>query len=307
MTVDAETFYPVVRGLFFYALLLLLGTQTAGWIAGRRLEQHHNGPATRVRGILHRWATPLAVLLLVLCLARAALQLWSLKDPDDTLTWDFTKAVLLDGIWGSSWLLQSVVALLLLILALVPQRTARYTAGVRPVLIALALWAQTGMGHAVSSFWGGSLGRVLQLSHLVGGGIWLGTLALLAMVVFPLLQDEAELPTLAGVLADFSLLARIGAALVVGSGTLIALKYAGSLHAFLGATWGRLLLLKISGLVGVAGLGWYNWRIVTPTIARGDQAGVAQLRRAVRLELALGLAMLAITAFLVATQLPREG
>lgn len=307
MTVDAETFYPVVRGLFFYALLLLLGSQTAGWIAGRRLGPRGSEAASRVRSILARWVTPLAALLFMLCLARAALQLWSLKDPDDPLTWDFTKAVLLDGVWGSSWLLQSVVAFLLLVLAFVPQRIAKYSADVRPILIALALWAQTGMGHAVSSFWGGSLGRVLQLTHLVGGGIWLGTLALLAMAVFPLLRDESELPTLAGVLADFSLLARLGAALIVASGALLALKYAGSLQAFLGATWGRLLLLKITGLVGVAGLGWYNWRIVTPTIVRGDQAGVAQLRRAVRLELALGMAMLAITAFLVATQLPREG
>jgi putative copper export protein len=94
---------------------------------------------------------------------------------------------------------------------------------------------------------------------------------------------------------------------VVISGILVALKYAGSLSAFLVAPWGRLLMLKIVGLAGVAALGWYNWRVVTPAIDRGEARGTLQLRRAVQLEIALGLVMLAITAFLVATQLPREG
>ena len=241
-----------------------------------------------------------------LLLARAAVQVWSLKDPTEPFTWDFTKAVLFDSAWGNSWLLQTFAAIALSANAsLAPHLSSRLRPLV-PLLIVLVLWAQTGMGHAASGFWHGPLGRGLEMMHLIGGGIWLGTLGVLAVAVFPALHASESLPLLSGVLRDFSVAARTGAALVVLAGLLITLKYAGSLSAFLAADWGRLLLLKVAGLAGVAGVGWYNWRILTPTLATAGSIGVARLRRAVRMELALGLMMLGITAFLVATQLPRE-
>jgi putative copper export protein len=306
MSADADTFYPVVRGLFFHALLLLVGTQAAARIATRRLGDLPSDSGHRIHARLRALLAPLSLLLFALTFARAGLQLWSLKDPSDPLTWEFTKAALLDGTWGTSWLLQTIAAILLVALSLLPPRFASRAGAVWPFLILLALWAQTGMGHAASSFWGGPLGRILQFSHLTGGGIWLGTLAVLAIAVFPTLHADADLPVLAGVLDDFSVLARAGAGVVALSGVLVALKYAGSLHAFLAAPWGRLLLLKVSCLGGVAALGWYNWRIVTPAVVRCDAACTHQLRRAVRVELAIGIVMLGITAFLVATQLPRE-
>ncbi len=306
MTLDAATIYPVIRGLLFIALLLLVGTQTASWIIRRRVRDASGEPSRLAQGVIDAFATPLALLLLVLAMARAAAQIWSLKDPSDSVSLEFVRDVLLEGTWGTSWLLQSAAAMLLLVLSLLASRRWLKPATLAPWLILLALWAQTGMGHAASSFWGGPLGRILQLCHLIGGGVWLGTLGVLAVAVFPALRGDDKLPQLAGVLRDFSLAARIGASLVVLAGLLITLKYAGSVHAFLAAPWGRLLMVKVAGLGGVAGLGWYNWRIVTPAVTRGDSQSATQLRRAVRLELALGLVMLGITAFLVATQLPRE-
>ena len=307
MTGITAALYPVVRGLFFIALLLLVGTQTASWIVRRQLRESTGDLTDRLRTTISDLVTPLAVLLLVLSLVRAVLQLWSIKDPTDTLTPEFTQAVLLEGTWGTSWLLQSIAAALLLVVSVFASRR-RWFNGARlaPWLILLALWAQTGMGHAASSFWHGPLGRGLQLSHLVGGGVWLGTLGVLAVVVFPVLGTEERQPMLAGVLRDFSVAARGGAALVVLAGLSITLKYAGTLQSFLAAPWGRLLMLKIAGLGGVAALGFYNWRFTTPAVARGDRDSVDRLRRAVRLELALGLVMLGITAFLIAAQLPRE-
>ncbi len=303
---DANALYPVVRGLLFFALLLLVGTQTASWMVQRRVGGAPGELGRRIQRAIAAFATPLALLLLVLSMARAALQLWSLKDPADSLTSEFARAVLLEGTWGTSWLLQTIAAALLLGLSFVANKPPGRRATVAPLLILLALWAQTGMGHAASSFWGGPLGRGLELSHLIGGGVWLGTLGILGVAVFPALRQAAAQPLLTGVLADFSVAARAGAAITVLAGSLLTVKYAGSLQALLAAPWGRLLMLKIVGLGGVTSLGWYNWRHTTPAVARGDADGAGRLRRAVRIELALGLLILAITAFLVATQLPRE-
>ncbi len=303
---DTILLYPVIRGLLFITLLLLVGTQTASWIVARQFGAAAESLTRRVQRAIDAFGMPLGGLLLFLSVARATLQLWSLKDPAEALTLEFARAVLLEGTWGTSWLIQSTAAVLFLASSSFTTRLPVKREVLAPLLIVAAVWAQTGMGHAASSFWNGPLGRGLQLTHLIGGGIWLGTLGVLAIAVFPALDRTEQQPLLAGVLRDFSSVARTGAALVVLAGLLITLKYAGSLSAFLAASWGRLLMVKVAGLGGVAGLGWYNWRIVTPEISRGDSNGVAHLRRAVRLELALGLVMLAITAFLVATQLPRE-
>lgn len=303
---EATTFYPVIRGLLFITLLLLIGTQTASWIVARQFGAEAGALTRRVQRAIEAFATPLGLVLLILSVARAAAQLWSLKDPSEPLTLDFARAVLLEGTWGTSWLIQSIAAVLLLALSSLAARGRARHDALAPLLILAALWSQTGMGHAASSFWNGPIGRGLQLTHLIGGGIWLGTLGVLAIAVFPALDHPEEQSLLAGVLRDFSRAARTGAALVVLAGLLITVKYAGSLSAFLAAPWGRLLMVKVAGLGGVAGLGWYNWRVVTPEVARGDCNGAMHLRRAVRIEIALGLVMLGITAFLVATQLPRE-
>jgi len=57
----------------------------------------------------------------------------------------------------------------------------------------------------------------------------------------------------------------------------------------------------------VMALGWYNWRVVTPALEGAHATCRERLRRAVRLELLLGLVMLAITTMLVVSPLPGEG
>lgn len=304
MTAALPILYPIIRGLILLTLLALVGTQVATWIVTR------NRPlvgATGSRAQPFR-ALPflLALLLLLLSAARGAAQLWSLKDPSEPLDGGLVRAILSQGSWGHAWLVQSAAALVLL---LVLARRAPLT-GWRPALVSflvlVACWAQTGMGHAASRFWGAWAGRAIDLSHLLGAGGWLGTLAILAIAVFPSMREARSAGALAGTLRDFSAAAQVGAVLLVLSGTVTAVVYAGSVTALGTTAWGRLLLLKLLCLVGVAGLGWYNWKVVTPAIVAEAPDGAERLRRAVRFELLLGLLIIAITAVLVASPLPRE-
>ena len=236
------------------------------------------------------------------------LQLVSFLDPGDVITFRLVQSGLLSGSWGHAWALQ--IAATAVGLALVTRRrdTMKTLNPLTMILVAIILWGQTGMGHAAGDNWHGPLGRLLDLAHLAGVGLWLGTLAVVLLVGLPLLHAESQLPTLAGVVRTFSVYARVGAVLAVISGTTAALVYSGgSLTIIPASTWGRLLLLKLVGMLGVLGLGWYNWRVVTPALEGRQVSSPGTLRRAIRVELALGLVMLAITTMLVVSSLPGEG
>jgi putative copper export protein len=297
--------YAVVRGLIYLTLLLVVGGQCARVLIARTLASDSTVGAP-IRDRARRMASRLLFPLLVLVLARGALQVCSLLDPDQ-ITVNNARSVLGDTPWGHAWLLQVVAAIVLL--AAFRFRATRASAAALPgwVVIAVLIWAQTGMGHSATDRWPRPLGRVLDGAHILGAGIWLGTLGVLAIAALPMLRREARLPALARVVRAFSIYARTGVTLVLISGTVAALVYAGSIDLLLAATWGRLLLVKLAGMLGVLALGWYNWRVVTPALDTTDPRARARLRVAVRLELLLALAMLAITTMLVVSPLPGEG
>jgi copper resistance protein D len=306
MTVTVLALYAVVRGLIYLVLLLLVGGQCARVLIAQTLASEIDvGPPVRDRA--RRLASRLAMPLLVLILIRGALQIYSLLDPGDPITADVVRNVLGDGPWGHAWLLQLAAAIVLLIALRLRATRARVAALPGGVIIAALIWAQTGMGHASTNRWPWPVGRVLDGTHLLGAGVWLGTLGVLAMAALPLLRREARLPALARLVRAFSVYARAGVVLVLASGIIAAVIYAGSVNMLLAATWGRLLLIKLAGMLGVLILGWYNWRVVTPALDDADPGGRRRLRVAIRLELLLALAMLAITTLLVVSPLPGEG
>ncbi|MGH7523161.1 MAG: copper resistance D family protein [Gemmatimonadales bacterium] len=296
--------YAVVRGLIYIALLLLVGTQVVGWLL--RPLDHDFAPRDSPRRRLERVPPAALIGLLLAILARGLLQLDSLLDPGDHITFDLVRNALLTGSWGHAWLLQSLaVAVTLILVAFVRPRMPDVLV---VVLVAAMLCGQTGMGHAAGDPWPSLSGRVVDLLHLVGAGIWLGTLAVLMIALLPLVNHSAHIPHLASVIHRYSIFARIGVVLVVASGVTAALVYSGaSVRMLLESTWGRLLLFKLGCMAGVMALGWYNWRVVTPALKAGVPGCERKLRRAIIAELSLTIAMLAITTVLVATALPGEG
>jgi putative copper export protein len=137
--------------------------------------------------------------------------------------------------------------------------------------------------------------------HVLGAGSWLGTLFVLVVAAFPAI-GRGERTT--AILERFSPLALGSAALVAATGAFASWLHLERLSALWTTPYGRTLLLKLAILGGVAALGAYNWRVVTPRIrASGDGAA---LRRTALLELTLAAALIVVTAVLVATPLPAE-
>jgi putative copper export protein len=306
MSTPLLALFAAVRGVIFVALLLLVGTQVAAALVQRQLQSEADLTAW-MRARFDHLRLPLLAVLVAGVLAKGALQVLSFHDPGDAFDGTMVRAVLTSGTWGRSWTTQLIVTAVFIAWTMCRRDGGRSPRSVAEFLTLVLIWAQSGMGHAAAGMWPYPLGRVLDATHVIGLGIWLGTLGALAIVALPALRGEERLPALARVLRAFSLNARIGVTLVVVSGVIVALRYAGPLAGIAKSDWGRLLLVKLVLMGGVLVLGWYNWRTVTPALGGGNPEARRRLRFAVRAELALGIAMLIVTAFLVATALPGEG
>lgn len=294
--------YPPDRALSFIFLLLLIGTQGAAELIRSTLPG--TDLATRAAERVARAAVPVVFVLLALVVIRGALQVLTFVDADDPLTMAMVSGLLFHGEWGDAWMVQA--GALVVLAAWVAARPIGRTGAWTLLLVAIVVGAQTGMGHSAGDVWPGPIGHLLDGVHLLGAGIWLGTLAILLALVLPILRSGAPVVATARMVQRYSIYARTGVILIVVTGVIEAVVYARSWHLFITATWGRLLIAKVIVMLGVLALGGYNWRVVTPALERGDEASIPRLERAIRIELLLGLVLLCITAFLVATALPGE-
>ncbi|MEO7157133.1 MAG: CopD family protein, partial [Vicinamibacterales bacterium] len=281
MTPTTSLLFPLVRGLIAATLLLLVGIVIVEGIVARQLSGRDGEIDAHLRGWFSRLPGLLAWFLLMLSMARAALQLLTFVDPGESITPELIRGMLWQGTWGNAWLLQSCAALALLACSWLLRRNERVRRMVMIGCVATLLWSQTGMGHAADDLWGPWLGRIVSLAHLIGGGYWLGTLGVLALTVFPVLRSEARLPLLAAVVREFSVPARIGASLLLLSGARATWSYAGSVHQLISSSWGQLLLAKLVALAGVAAIGWWNWKVVTPSLEGAEPIAPNRLRRSV--------------------------
>ena len=160
-----------------------------------------------------------------------------------------------------------------------------------------------------------------DLVHLTSMGLWLGGLAMLALVVSrpqPLPssppQSGRDLSTHVTAVRRFSRLAACCVAALVVSGVYQAWRNVGSWSALSGTPYGRLVVLKIGGLCVLIGLGWMARDWIRRTVEHTGRVAVAQaqrmdppdllfrLRRSVALEAAVALIVLGFSSVLVESQ-----
>lgn len=158
----------------------------------------------------------------------------------------------------------------------------------------LATWAFA--GHARSMRWP-AVGVVTDVAHHAAAAAWLAGLAVVGMLVVP----RTEGSTVAAVLPRFSRVAAIAVGVLVVTGLVHAVRLVGSPGALLDATHGRYLVAKVVALAAMLAVADVNRRRVR-RLAGDDDAAAANgraLRTGVAAELAIGLAVVAITASMV--------
>lgn len=130
--------------------------------------------------------------------------------------------------------------------------------------------------------------------HVLGAGAWIGGGMMLAVAVLM----RAAAPAAANVVRAFSPWALGGAAALAVTGLVAAWANLADPLAPWGSRYGRLLLLKLAGVAVVVLLGALNWKRLGP--ASSTAPGNAALRRSLWLEVLVALAVLGVTAILVA-------
>ena len=135
--------------------------------------------------------------------------------------------------------------------------------------------------------------------HLAAGAMWLGGIAGLAIAF----RARLEPGLLGRTVARFSAVAVVAVVLVVAAGVGMSWMVLPSLSDLVTTGYGRALLVKVLLVVTVIVMGAYNRRRLIPAMSAG--AGAAseprrRLGRVVRIELAVLLGVVGVTAVLVA-------
>jgi copper transport protein len=145
--------------------------------------------------------------------------------------------------------------------------------------------------------------------HVLAASVWVGGIACL-LIALPAatrrLQGPQRTPLLTAVLGRFSRLALLAVLTLAITGIVQAYIDVRSVHGLLHSTYGQLVLVKSALFAGLVSLGWVNRRRAIPALKRiaaagGTPGGVGVLlRRTLRGELALQLAVFGVTAALIA-------
>jgi putative copper export protein len=300
--------YALGRGLAYAATLALIGACVFAALLPRWRDAEDDDTALAARALDRAWrvAVGAAVLLVLAHLLRGYGQVRSFLDPIEPTTWEFAKPVLTETAWGRGWMAQLTAAGLSLCMAgLAPRRSISGIQLLGTAAIAVACTSPL-TGHAVEHPWGLPLGVGLHALHLIGGGVWIGTLFSVLTAGLRAVMSPSRAPDHAAVarmIAVFSPVALTGAGLAVAAGVLMAYAYIGDFTSLWGTTYGKTLLAKTTLLGITLALGAWNWRRVTPRL--GSAAGTRELTRSATMELVIGALLLGATAVLVALPAPK--
>ena len=296
--------YAIVRLLTFSAIVVIIGAVVFALIVIP--GAHHRLPDLEASFVLEarRRAAGVALAaagaLALLLVARLIAQSYAVRGA-------FPDAGFVAGVSRTAWgvgLLLAGASVIVLAIVLRRGRNAAWTlAAVGAVGLALATALS---GHAAASERWTLVAVASDTFHILAAGGWLGALLLVVIAGVP---AAATLPSLGrgmavrGMVDVFSPMALMFAGALGITGVIAAVLRVGTWSALTGTDYGRLLLLKIGGLVLVLIAGAYNWLRLRPSL---DAERVGTLRRTAAAELLLGFIVLGVTAWLVATPPPVE-
>jgi copper transport protein len=215
------------------------------------------------------------------------------------------RTMLMDTSWGIAWMVQITACIVAVAAFALAHRGSRSAWGIA-ALCAVVLSATPALtGHAISSD-EAFLAVPVDITHVLAGSAWLGTLAIILLVGIPAAAktpDSNSVGVKVALLVNaFSPIALVCGAAMVATGVATSLMHLEPLSKLWRSTYGMTLVVKLALVSLLFTLGAWNWRRVKPNL--GGDEGVVALRFSAKLELAASVLVLAVTAFLVALPLP---
>jgi copper transport protein len=307
---DPSSPLPVlVRWGGLLALLGMIGAATFDLFVLRRLRGDAALGRVVDRAAYGAWhlAAAAAALSALTLLARLWLQSVALNGAADAFDGEALDALVTGTVWGAGWTLQAVATVAFFIGLMVSRaphgRSAGWMGAAVAALLLAAVPALSGHAAAVEGWTALAFGS--DWLHVLGAGAWVGTLATLVLAGLPAAAFAPEgegTAAFARIVRAFSPVALGGAGLAGATGVVNSLFHLGAVPQLWETAYGRALLLKLALLGVVAWLGFYNWRYVLPELHA--PASPARLRRSAGTELAAGVAVILVTAILVALPPP---
>jgi putative copper export protein len=248
-----------------------------------------------------------ALVLLAAWALRLVVQVMGFRDPFVPL-WDDISLLLFDLFWGTVWMGQGAIVLLLG----ATFWRVRATPGADPRRVPPLWWAAAAL----------SLGLVMTLSlsshamgverarawlvtadglHALAAGMWIGSLALI-LTVGRAGTSESDAAVFAVQVRSFSPMALASGVVLAVMGAVLAWTHLQGLGNLWGTTYGRLLSAKIGVAAIVFGAGFWNWREGLAIYDRPEGATSVQRRAGGEVLLAVGVLLL--TAVLVHSTKP---
>jgi len=168
-------------------------------------------------------------------------------------------------------------------------------------LATLAVALVSASSHAAATTPGTALAVAVDVTHLVGTGLWVGALVGLALLLRVSSREDGADARPYTVLAArrFSRAALIVMLLLIASGLMNAYVQVGSIGGLVGTTHGRLLLAKLALLVPILGLAVVNRTRILPILAA--PAAMRRLAAFVVIEAVLALTVLALAMAMTLT------
>jgi copper resistance protein D len=250
---------------------------------------------------LRRWSLAAAVTALVSGLAWLDIETAIMGGGwDNAVDPGTISAVLFNTEFGHAWQWHLTLETALVAAPFLPMRRAWW----------LLLVSLLGAAHVASIAWAGHavMGTVpyellVQVIHLLAGGLWLGSLAAL----FHLLRSARRMPSAAAavrtMLPLYSRAGYVVVAALVLTGVGNSVPLIDSASALYTTSYGRVLTVKIVLVAAMISMALANRFMLAPAVARGEGAApIARLVRRVAVE--QGLAALVLAAVSVLGMLP---
>lgn len=319
----------LVRWLGYLAMMTLLGGFASRlFVLGPALREAGGDDAGRGdgaeraawhRSILLSWVSVIALILSVLLALVFQSSAVHGVGLGEALAPSRLAAVIAETGYGKSWLVQAAgSALLLVVVILLWRQVRRDPSGEHKGLwwaglaaSALLMFGPSLTGHAAVAAKHFRLATVSDWLHLVAGGAWVGGLFHLALTLPPALRQldaGRRTRSLARVIARFTRVALPSVALLSLAGLYNAYAHLGGVRALWATPYGQTLIVKVLLVLAMLVLGAVNGFRFGPRAERlagdaGNDQGRTELERgfgrSVKVEAALGVLVLLVTAFLV--------
>lgn len=250
-------------------------------------------------------------------LLRLGAQSYAMHGSSEALNGGLVATMVARTMWGWGWLLQLVGVLLVGLgyhrargearnvlsgegSVMRSERGPWWTVAALGALI--AAFSPAFSGHAASAPSLRALAVLADGVHVLGASSWLGTLALVLLAGLPAVTRQvAEVrgPLVRSLINAYSPVALVSAGVATTTGVFAAWLHVGTIPNLWGTRYGITLLVKLTVLGVVALTGFYNWRFVKPRL--GTEAATVHLVRSARVEIAVAIIVLLVTAVLVAS------